>query len=187
MRRWLLFAALIVSSLTVPAVSHAQIMNGDFEIGGADWTPGVPAGWSVAFPDSGGNPDGFAQITMFGDSEGRGCVNQGFKCGEQGGRTRCEMAIDYRLDHLKGNNNTTGRVVVRIDGIDVFTSPLVAPEGWQHITFDIPCGFHTIGLCLEADAGENAWSAGFDNVTSDCMTPVPVAPKTWSSLKTLYR
>ena len=64
MRRWLLFAALIVSSLTVPAVSHAQIMNGDFEIGGADWTPGVPAGWSVAFPDSGGNPDGFAQITL---------------------------------------------------------------------------------------------------------------------------
>lgn len=187
MRRWLLLLALSAAALFAPSITHAQILNGDFESGGADWTPGTPIDWIAAFPDSGGNPDGFGEISMFGDSEGRGCINQAFKCGEQGGRTQCEMALDYRLEQLKGDNRASGRVVVRVDGFDVFTSPLVAPQGWQHITFTIPCGFHTIGLCLEADAGPNAWSAGFDNVTSDCMTPVPVTPQSWGAVKALYR
>lgn len=186
MRRWLLFLALATVTLVTPSASRAQIMNGDFEIGGADWTPGTPPDWQVAFPDTGGNPDGCAVIAMYGDSEGRGCINQGFKCGELGGRTRCEMTVDYKLDHLKGDNDATGRVVIRIDGNDVYTSPLHAPDGWQKVTFDIPCGWHTIGLCLEADAGSNAWQATFDNVTSDCMTPTGLAPKTWTSLKSMY-
>ena len=187
MRRWILLLSLALVTLAAPTLSHAQILNGDFESGGSDWTPGVPKDWVVDFPATGGDPDGFGQISMFGDSEGRGCINQAFKCGEAGGRTSCEIGFEYKLDHLKGDNNTTGRVVVRVDGTDVYTSPLEAPVDWIRITFSIPCGFHTIGFCLEADAGPNAWSAAFDNVTADCMSPVPALPKTWSSVKVLYR
>ena len=187
MRRWLTLLSLVALGLTASSLSQAQVLNGDFESGGADWYAGVPGNWEVTFPTTGGNPDGAAQISMFGDLEGRGCINQGFKCGEAGGRTYCEISVQYRLILTDGDNPNSGRIVIRIDGEDVYGSPLTAPDGWQTVTVTVPCGFHTLGLCLEADAGKNAWTALFDNVTSNCMSPVPVAPKTWSTIKAIYR
>lgn len=188
MKRWVLLSAVVLVSISTPIVATAQIENGDFSGGGASWFVGVPAGWEASFPDSGGNPDGYGRIENFGQIEGRGCINQNFKCGEEGGRTVCQLDIQYRLDLNDGQNRTSGRVVIRIDGVDVYTSPAVAPQGWQVVMLNVPCGYHNLGLCLEADGDKNNWTACFDNVTAECQSPpVPVESGTWGKLKALYR
>lgn len=177
----------VLLMLTAPAVGRAQVLNGDFESGGVSWTTGGPVDWAFSFPAIGGNPDGHARIEMFGDSEGRGCVNQAFKCG-QGGNSSCVVDLAWRLDHVSGSNDGGGRVVVRVDGVDLFVSSGPIPGGWQTLRLTLPCGAHSLGLCLEADAGADGWSAAFDAVGADCVgPPLPVTPGSWGLVKSLYR
>lgn len=187
MKRWVTLTALCLATLAAPSLGLAQIENGDFSSGGASWYVGVPDGWEVGFSESGGNPDGRAWISNSGVLEHRGCVNQNFKCGEQGGRTTCQLHIQYRLDLVDGQNRSSGRVVIRLGGQDYYTSPPVAPTGWQDVTLNVPCGYHGLGLCLEVDAGNNYWTASFDNVSAECESPLPVEQGSWGKLKALYR
>ena len=68
--RTLVAASLLTLAMAAPA--GAQIMNGDFEAGPADWTVLLPPpGWSTGFPAAGGNPNGYARIqSPFGNSGG---------------------------------------------------------------------------------------------------------------------
>lgn len=184
MRRawWFLALSLIV---LLPARGFADVVNGDFELGGTAWTVQVPANWTADFPPTGGNPNGYASIlSPFGNSGGEGCDVQTFQCGNAGQDT-CIIGLDYKLDALDANP-LSGRVKIYLDGQLMYTSPPADHIPWTAVTFTAPCGTHTIRLCLEVDPGNNGWIAGFDNVSAVCDNPNPVERSTWGRIKNVY-
>lgn len=183
-RRVLLSACIV---LLGAASAHADIKNGDFSSGSVGWTTSVPAGWTVEFPASGGHPGGFAHLqSPFGRSGGTACVSQRFVCGQKEPGSSCMITLEYTHRSIDASP-LTGRVKVSIDGTLVFTSAPSDLQDWTLLPLEVPCGEHTIDLCLEVDAGNNGWEAGFDNVTSDCFGATPAEPARWGTVKTLYR
>ena len=187
-QRWpayLSLATLVLALAAVPA--SAQILNGDFEMGGTDWNFNGPASWFNDYPPAGGNPDGCAIIASpLSGSGGTGCLIQTFNCGEQGSDTHCAIAFDF---WLAPDNNTapdTGRIFALVDGSEVFAH-VGETGGWLQASFIVPCGVHVIELCLEVDDGDHGWRAIFDNVEASCEDTVPTDGSTWSSLKGLFR
>ena len=173
-------------ALLLPCSVRAQIVNGDFEAGGTGWTVSVPPGWTGSFPPAGGNPNGFGQImSPFGNSGGEGCLRQQFLCGEGAPASFCRITLDYLLHNVDASS-LSGRVVVMIDNVQKFVSPPADDIGWTSISFSVPCGTHEIELCLQVDAGNNGWRAGFDNVKAFCETNVGVDNRTWGGVKALY-
>lgn len=179
--------ALALLLIVLPTVSVAQIVNGDFEIPGcAGWTVNKPSAWTIDCPVSGGNPGGYGHImSPFGNSGGQGCLIQGFQCGTPGVTGNCEIALDFKLDQVDASNNS-GRVKIYVDGTLQYTSASMT-LAWTHVSFTVPCGFHTLALCLQVDAGNNGWSACFDNVTAQCMPITPAEPQTWGRIKAIYQ
>ena len=182
--RTLVAASLLTLAMAAPA--GAQIMNGDFEAGPADWTVLLPPpGWSTGFPAAGGNPNGYARIqSPFGNSGGNAHINQTFLCGDPGIPGNCIITLDYRLDQIDASD-FTGRIWVQIDGVIQYTSPPGPSAGWVNVTVTVPCGQHVITLNLDVDAGNNGWAACFDNVQARCEPIVPTAPSTWGRIKSL--
>jgi hypothetical protein len=177
----------VLALLVIPVAASAQIDNGDFEQGGAGWAINAPPDWMIDFPNTGGNPEGYAQIhSPFGNSGGTGCITQIFDCGIENGVDLCEISFDFRSENWDANSEA-GRVQVFIDGVLEFQAPESDKIDWKHVTIEVPCGRHQIDLCLNVDDGNNGWIACFDNVTAECMTPVQTLPGTWGEMKDLYR
>jgi hypothetical protein len=171
-------------ALALPA--SAQLINGNFELGGLGWTMTVPPTWTGNFPPAGGNPGGFAHIqSPFGNSGGTGCVQQTFTCGDADPVAACVFTLDYFLNNIDASS-LSGRITIYVDGVLLFTSAPANDIPWSTVSFATPCGVHTLQLCLEVDAGNNGWEAGFDNVLAECDNPTPAETLDWSTVKTLY-
>ena len=180
---WLSFLALATLLAALPV--QADVINGDFENGGADWTPIAPADWGVSFPAAGGNPDGYASIrSPFSGPGDTGCIVQTFTCGEPEDGLDCTVTFDYRLDPIDAAAGT-GRIVVWIDDIERVV--IDGQSDWQTVSFVVPCGVQVLGLCLEVDDENNSWQACFDNVRAECTGPVSTDAHTWTNLKSLFR
>lgn len=183
-RRVLLSACIV---LLGAASARADITNGDFSAGGASWTTTVPARWTVEFLSSGGHPGGFAHLqSPFGQSGGTACVSQRFVCGQKEPGSVCTITLEYTHRSID-SSPLAGRVKVMIDGTLVFTSAPSDFQDWTPLSLEVPCGEHTIDLCLEVAQGNNGWEAGFDNVASDCFGATPTEPARWGTVKALYR
>ena len=178
--------ALATLTILLAAMSaQADVINGDFENGGADWTDNAPADWGVIFPAAGGNPDGYAAIrSPFSGPGGTGCIIQTFTCGDPGDGTECSITFDYRLDPVDAAAGT-GRIVVWIDDVEHIV--VEGQSDWETVTFVAPCGVQVIGLCLEVDPDNNSWQASFDNVQAECTGPVSTDAETWTNLKAIFR
>jgi len=185
MREWRTFTVGVAVVVLVAGAAFAQIDNGDFENGAAGWNADPAPNWTVEFLAQGGNPDGYARImSPFGNSEGESCIDQEFECGVPGDDT-CVISFDYFCRWID-SSELAGRVKVYLDGDLEFTSPAENDIDWTNATVTVPCGTHTIALCLEVDPGNNGWEAGFDNVVADCES-VSSDDETWSYLKAIYR
>ena len=167
-------AAGVSVQLILGGSAAAQINNGDFSAGGAGWTVASPGGfWVVEFLPVDGNPDGHAHMhSPFGNSEGEACISQVFDCGTPGDPGVCGITLDYRHETWD-SGPLAGRVRVFLDGQLVHTSPSEDVQPWTTIELSTPCGTHEIALCLQVDAGNNGWDAGFDNVTAQCKSSCP--------------
>lgn len=174
-------AVLLAASLAV-----ASPTNGDFSSGGSGWSDSADPGFSVSYPAAGGNPGGFAQMeSAFSNPGGRACIEQTFECGVPGGGTECTIGFDYFLEPIDAVPGS-GRLIVEIDGIANVVTDL-STQGWQFVSYVVPCGTHTVRICLEVDPANNSWRAGVDNVRSECTGPVANDAVEWSTLKSMYR
>jgi hypothetical protein len=181
---WILVSLTLLHTMAAPAL--AQILNGDFEAGGAGWIVIAIPPWVASFPPAGGNPNGYALIqSPSGNSPGGlGAILQGFQCGTPGSGSECVIRFDFRLHQVDAADNS-GRVQVFIDNEPDYTSPSGNID-WTTVTLRVPCGDHSIALALEVDAGNNRWEASFDNVQADCEVGTPVDPSTWGMIKSTY-
>jgi len=161
--------------------AQADVVNGDFESAGSGWTSTGPADWGIDFLPAGGNPDGYAIIrSPFDNPGGMACIEQTFMCGDPGQGTECTIGFDFKLTPIDAAPGSA-RIKVIIDGVEA-----VVVEGetdWDTVTYVVPCGEHTIQLCLEVDPENNAWQACFDNVMAVCTGGVPNEHESWSSIK----
>ncbi|HOX24331.1 MAG TPA: hypothetical protein PLL30_01080 [Candidatus Krumholzibacteria bacterium] len=177
--------AVALAASLAAAPSRADVINGDFENGGSDWSPNLPPDWSAVFPPAGGNPDGYAMIrSPFAGPGGIGCIIQTFLCGEPEGGTECTIGFDYRLEQIDASPGSA-RIKVLIDGAESVVTDV--PTDWASISYVVPCGVHVMALCLEVDPENNSWVASFDNVRAECTGSVPVDASTWTSLKGMFR
>ena len=180
-----ILALVSLATLLAAMPAQADVNNGDFENGGADWIANAPADWGVSFPAAGGNPDGYAAIrSPFSGPGGIACIIQTFTCGDPDDGTECTIGFDYRLDPIDAAAGT-GRIIVYIDGIESIV--VEGQSDWETVTYVVPCGVHVIELCLEVDPENNSWQACFDNVRSECSGPVSTDAHTWTNLKSLFR
>ena len=79
----------------------------------------------------------------------------------------------------------SGRILLIFDGATTLLAD--TDTDWQTDTFTVPCGEHTIGLCLEVDEGDHRWVACFDNVEAICSGVVASEEQIWGTLKGLFR
>jgi hypothetical protein len=167
----------------------ADVSNGDFEAGITDWGMFAPPTWIIGVNAAGGNPDAYGHIqSPWGDSAGMGCFRQDFQCGveDPSGASTCLITFDYFLHNLDATPGS-GRVIVSIDGLVMYVSPAGMDWiDWTTVTLVVPCGYHTISLCLEVDPQNNGWEAGFDNVIAECDDSTPTEEINWSTIKSLY-
>ncbi len=174
----------VAAVLLCAAAASADVLNGDFESGSNGWQTNVPPNWQTAFPAAGGNPDGYGAVqSPFGNSGGVGCLMQTFVCGDPGEEGTCTITLDYFLQQIDASN-FTGRVLIRIDGVAATFAP--SDSGWHSATFTVPCGVHVLELCLQVDAGNNGWRAGFDNVEATCDGVVSSKSAVWGTIKAMY-
>jgi len=183
-----IFSLALTLSLSLAGFALADVSNGDFEAGSTDWNLVAPPRWTIDVRP-GGNPGEHGYImSPFGDSAGIACFEQEFDCGveDPDNPSDCLITLDYYL-HIIDASPGTGRVVIGIDGITVFVSPPgVDWIDWTTLTFVVPCGRHTLSLCLEVDPINNGWEAGFDNVIAECDDSTPTDGSDWSTIKSLY-
>jgi len=179
---------LMVGLVLVSRSAGAQLVNGDFEMGGLGWGAGGPVTWSYSYPPTGGNPNGNARLASpMTTSGGQTCITQQFFCGSApGATTQCSINVQYLLDNL-GATSQTARVRILLDGVEQHVSPPSDHIDWTDVAFSVPCGSHQIALCLQVDAGDNAWEARFDNAEGECTGVTPTRPRSWGRLKILYR
>lgn len=171
--------------MLVAGGAAADFLNGDFENGSDSWTWTPLAGWNIDFPSEDGNPDGHVRIqSPFGDSEGTLGVTQEFDCGAESDET-CVVTFDYKLEFIDASS-MTARIRVTLDGAEVFVSPPSDFIDWTTVAVYPSCGQHSITASLEVDAGNNGWRGSFDNFTATC-SPVANEPRSWSTVKSLYR
>ncbi len=176
-------AVAIIATIIGAGTAVADVMDGEFDNGGSDWSPNVPPDWGLAFPAAGGNPGGYAAIqSPFSGPGGTGCISQTFYCSQQGDEGDCTIGIDYSLAPVDAGPDT-GHIMIEIDGIQDTVATGDTP--WTTVTYVVPCGLHVIQLCLVVDPQNNAWRACFDNVRSVC-GPVSDEKTTWGSIKSLY-
>jgi len=186
--------SIVLSSLLLGAVglllaagpAAADPVNGDFSSGGSGWSDSADPGLGVSYPTAGGNPNGYARLESdFTNAGGQACIEQTFECGLPGGGTSCTIGFDFFLEALDALPGSA-RLVVEIDGIaDVVTD--VSTQGWEFVSYVVPCGTHTVRICLVVDPSFNSWAAGVDNVRSECTTdPVANEHVNWSTLKSMY-
>lgn len=174
-----------VALILCASVASADVMNGDFENGGAQWQVNVPQGWVSDFPAAGGNPGGHATIqSPFGGPGGLGCIMQTFVCGNVGEEGTCTITLEFALEQIDASDDSA-RVLVRINGAATTFGPL-SDAGWRSATFTVPCGVVVLELCLEVDPTNNGWRAGFDNVEASCDGVVSSEATNWSTIKALY-
>lgn len=179
---------LIISCLTLLAwPALADVVNGDFESGAADWTTTVPLDWVIDFPATDGNPDGNASImSRYWDSQGLGCVSQVFLCGDAGDEGTCTIFFDAMM-HWLDSNELAGRLKVYANGNLLWTAPEVNDMPWTSFLVTVDCGTITLDLCLEVDQGNNMWRGRYDNVSAVCDPNVSIDPIIWGSLKSIYQ
>src|SRR5262245_32597373 len=84
-------AAVLLLSLSLPALSLAQVQNGTFSSGGVGWTSAPLPQWKVTFPAAGGNPGAYALITS-SSFAGRVFLRQHFPCGGPGEFVKCKVS-----------------------------------------------------------------------------------------------
>lgn len=172
---------ILCAVLLIAVTAQADIVNGDFENAGSDWIPVAPPGWSIDFPPAGGNPDGYAIIrSPFNNPGGMACIEQTFMCGEPGQGTGCIIGFEFRLTPIDAAPGSA-RIKVIIDGVEDVV--VVGETDWDSVAYVVPCGEHTIQLCLEVDPQNNAWEASFDNVRTVCDGVVSNEHESWSSIK----
>jgi len=177
-------AALAFVLLAVPAL--ADVSNGDFENGGADWIGTADPGLGVSFPAGGGNDGGYARLESdFQNGGGRACISQIIQCGDPDDGTECTIGFDFKLTPIDAMPGT-GRIIVTIDGVTDVVIDTGTPD-WEFVSYVVPCGEHTIEICLEVDPQDNSWVACIDNVRAVCTGGVPNELGSWSRLKSLYR
>jgi len=177
---------LMLTVLLFPILAQAQVLNGDFNAGGADWASYADSGFATSFPVTGGIPDGFAKLESgFQNQGGRACITQTFICSTPDGGSECTIGFDYFLTPVDAAPGT-GRITVVIDGI---VSVVVdhGTQGWEFISYVVPCGQHTIEICLEVDPVNNSWVGGIDNVRAECTGTVANEDHSWDYLKSMYR
>jgi len=170
----------------VASTAMADIMDGDFSNGGGDWTVSADPGFSATFPGTGGIPGAFARLYAdFPNTGGQVCISQTFMCGDVDQGTECTVGFDYILTPIDANQGSA-RIIVIIDG---FVSVVVdhATADWESVSYVVPCGQHTIEICLEVDPDHNMWEAGIDNVRAACTGGVANEIRQWDGIKTLYR
>jgi len=186
MNRLLLPMVLVVLSA---GAANAQIVNGDFEQGAVAWTCDVQPAWACSVGAAGGNVPTLPKCGLImspsGNSGGMGCLRQGFSCGQVSTDEGCLIQLDYTLGPIDADP-LAGRVVVFVDGVAEYTSAW-GGAAWTTISFAVICGTHEIALCLEVQTGNNLWLAKFDNVSAEAGCTTEVAPRSWGSLKSLYR
>jgi hypothetical protein len=182
--------ALLLVRLLVPVAVLAQVQNGDFESGGAGWTSQVTNYANVAFPSTGGNPNGCALVTNdLGITGEHGCILQTFECGQAGLNTSCTVRFDYQVQgfDVVGSHS---EVTATVDGDVVFDQQFPpSTPGWSSVTVTVPCGTHVLGLCLDVlpgAIGDPYWRASFDNVSGTCDTNIGIEPRPWGAVKRLF-
>lgn len=178
------FLGLALISVLIATPAFAQVLNGDFEDGGTDWLTSATSGFAVSFPSTGGNPDGLARLGS-GQSNpgGEACIIQTFECGEPGSSSVCTISFDYRFNRLTGDFSSS-RLIVTVAG-DTTVLPGGVDE-WTSASINVPCGLHTLEICLEVDPSDNAWIADVDNVNALCTGVIPTEAPSWSTIKALY-
>jgi hypothetical protein len=155
------------------------------------WSGTGLLGWTLSYPDSGGNPTGYLQITSPDDSLATGevCASQTFMCGSvaDSAKGSCRITLTYKLLKMSGVSYG-GHVRIYVDNDLQHTSPPSDSLDWQTLSVTVPCGEHTLRLCLSVDAiAPGAWQACFDNVAAQCQMVSPVEPSTWGRIKSIYR
>src|SRR5262245_23762725 len=128
------FIASVLGALILPSLAAGQIVNGDFESGGSGWAVSVPAGWTITFEPSGGNPGGYARIESApGGPRAQACIRQTFECGvvNPDPFAVCSIPFDYRADLGLVEGQATLQVYVN-GGL--FTTAALGPSAfdWQH-------------------------------------------------------
>lgn len=172
---------LAVISVLVATPAVAQVLDGDFESGGADWLTSATSGFAVNFPTIGGNPDGHAEFGAdTSNPGGQACIEQTFDCGQPGSGSVCSISFDYRFNRISGDFSTS-RLIVTIDG-DATALPGNV-DTWTTASFSVPCGTHTLEICLDIDPSDNSWVAGVDNVDALCTGVIPNEARSWSTIK----
>jgi hypothetical protein len=158
-------------ALAAPTPAAAQVTNSGFDSGGSGWAAISPPGWTADFPTSGGNPGVYGRILSPSvASGGKAWFRQAFSCGIG---HFCNIRFDYRLEPIAASPGSA-RVEVWTNG--VLRSTLASPTGasWRTASLSVSCGPNVaLDLCLEVDAGDNAWRTSFDNVRADCSDALP--------------
>lgn len=176
---------LLTSLLLAAGTAAAQVLNGDFEAGAANWISTASPGCPVIDP-TGGNPGGCGILPYYTTSATcDGSLTQTFNCGSPGGD--CEISFDYRVDFLGG----VGAVVygLTFDGGNSWpfnTTGVTA--GWQSASVTVPCGLVTMTFgIVTATRTIQDWEFRVDNVTASCVDPVSSETPAWGALKAQYR
>jgi hypothetical protein len=181
-----LVTMLVLMITLMATVAMADILDGEFSNGGGDWAVMADPGFSASFPAAGGNPDAYARL--FADLQnmgGRVCISQTFLCGDIDQGTECTIGFDYFLSPIDAAPGTA-RIIVVIDGIESIVVDHPTTD-WEFVSYVVPCGPHTIEICLEVDPQYNMWEACIDNVRAECTGQVPNDVMLWDGIKSLYR
>jgi len=168
-----------VSYLSEPILS-TPVRNPGFESGGLSWPnfsepnsdPNGPQLSSYEFPESGGNPDGYAQIE---NTEGWGVIvanDASFIPIEKFGITE-EGTYEFKMDMKIFGGSSIGGLKVEYefsddslgDTGDIYPATIGDGSTWETYTFDIFIPDSVTGLKVVALAGF-ASTVGYDNIVT---------------------
>ncbi|MCP4291048.1 MAG: hypothetical protein GY780_04330 [bacterium] len=181
----LILTSLLLCCFTANA-ALADVLNGDFSLGGSDWVTYGDPGLGISFPAAGGVPGGYALLeSSFSNPGGTMCMTQTFECGLPGQGSTCSIGFDFFLVPIDAAPGTA-RLLVTINGVTDTLLPS-ATGGWEFVSYVVPCGPVVIEFCLVVDPVNNAWQAGIDNVRNECTDVVANDELQWDSLKSIYR
>ncbi|MBK7772364.1 MAG: hypothetical protein IPI48_18070 [bacterium] len=164
----------------------AQILNGTFDNGLADWTV-TTTGNGAATVFTNGNPAPGARLWNGFSNAGSAALTQTFNCGDGTGEGLCFLSLEYATDTTHGSNMA---VTVTLDNVVVHSASYNGSvTAFTPVQFSVPCGQHTLKISAASSSASlfASWMTFVDNVTAACVPPVSTEGSTWSSLKATYR
>lgn len=180
-------AALLVTALMAPVLSSGALFpNGDFSEGGSSWIDASGGGTFVFdFPDSNGNPGGFALIDHTANDGGFGVLvsgggdvlslaSLGLTAGESYRFTQDMILLSgpriggIKFEFYVGNDPLPGAFTTG----DIFPDPINDGTTWETYEFLVTVPNGADGMKVVPLWGEGS-TVGFDNIGFD-ETPLPL-------------